>query len=81
LRQAFAERLVLVTRDKDFGALIFRDGEPHNGVLRLSGEMNYAEQSALALQTLAHHADDLGRGAIVTVDTNRVRVSLPSPRH
>ena len=28
---------VVITRDKDFGALIFRDKQPHSGLLRMIG--------------------------------------------
>ena len=35
LAYAHSEGRVLVTLDKDFGTLAFRDGRPHSGILRL----------------------------------------------
>jgi predicted nuclease of predicted toxin-antitoxin system len=80
LRYAQGVGRILVTRDKDFGELIFKDGEPHSGLLRIAGEMNYAEQLDRALAALRAHAVDLDRYAIVTVDFERIRVSGTSAK-
>ena len=76
LNFAHASGRVFLTRDKDFGDLIFRDAMPHSGVLRLAGEMNYADQARIALQVFKTHALDLEKGCIVTAEPGgRVRVS------
>lgn len=81
LEHAHTAERILITRDKDFGALIFRAGLPHCGVLRLAGEMNYLEQTRTALRAIAEHAADLERGCIVTAERGRIRVSMQSRRH
>jgi predicted nuclease of predicted toxin-antitoxin system len=81
LQRACEAGQVLVTRDKDFGALIFRDNRPHKGVLRIAGEMTFIEQAQRVLRTLALHADDLDHGCLVTVDTDRVRVTRKTTEH
>ncbi len=75
LQRAHAAGQVLITRDKDFGELIFRDKEAHSGLLRLAGRMNYAEQTSRLLKTLTDHAADLERRSVVTVDADSIRVS------
>ena len=75
LQRAYRAGQVLITRDKDFGELIFRDKEPHNGLLRLAGKMSYAEQIARILAALANHSADLEHRAVVTVDIDSIRVS------
>ncbi len=76
LRYAQDVGRILITRDKDFGDLIFRDGEPHSGLLRIAGEMKYAEQLDRALTALRAHAAELEGHAVVTVDSERIRVSV-----
>jgi len=76
LEHAYATGQVLVTRDKDFGELIFRDDAPHCGVLRLAGEINYAEQARITLRVITIHKINLEYGCIVTAEPGgRVRVS------
>jgi len=82
LNHAHASGRVLLTRDKDFGELIFRDSLPHAGVLRLAGEMNYADQARIALQVLKTHRLDLERAGVVTAEAGgRVRVSAGKSVH
>lgn len=78
VEQASAEGRIMITRDKDFGTLIFRDRRSHCGVLRLSGAMTYDEQARHALRALEEHGDALASGHIVTVDLGRIRVSRRS---
>jgi predicted nuclease of predicted toxin-antitoxin system len=81
LLRAYEARQILITRDKDFGEIIFRDGAPHSGLLRLAGKMNYAEQSDRTLAALTGHAADPERGCVVTVDADSIRVSPGAPEH
>src|SRR5437868_15103593 len=73
--RASQTKRILVTRDKDFGELIFRNGLPHSGVFRLAGEMNYAEQARIALHPTSKYSSDLEGGCIVTAQHRRLRVS------
>ena len=75
LQHAHRNNMVLFTRDKDFGTLIFRDGLPHRGLVRLAGEMSYAQQAERSLEVLKSHQGDLESGDIVTIEADRVRIS------
>ena len=78
LQHAFSTQRVLLTRDKDFGRLIFRDGAPHNGVIRLVGEMGYSEQASRVLAALVEFQPAIESHAIITIEPERVRVSNSS---
>lgn len=73
LALAMSESRVVITIDTDFGALVFRDGAPRVGVLRLRP----APAAALAGRVaalIAAHGDELEAGAFVTDDGDGVRV-------
>jgi predicted nuclease of predicted toxin-antitoxin system len=77
LSQAHAESRVLVTLDKDFGALVFVRRMPHSGIVRLV-DIIVEKQPELCLLALDVYGRDLEIGAIVTVEPNRVRLRRPS---
>ena len=64
---------MLITLDKDFGELAIVQNAPHAGIVRLVG-FSVRQQAALCLQVLERYAEELGHGAIITVDSRRVRV-------
>ena len=73
LAKAFAEGWILTTSDKDFGAKVYREQRPHQGVvlLRLADE-RAANKIATLQRLLARYADRLA-GNYVTVTETRVR--------
>jgi predicted nuclease of predicted toxin-antitoxin system len=74
---AVAEDRILVTGDKDFGELVFRDGRPHRGVLLLRLDDPQPVTWIAALQrVLASHADQLPARFVVVTDA-AVRVVGP----
>lgn len=73
LRRAHREGRILVTLDKDFGELAVIRGEAHSGIIRLVGFSARAQATACE-EVVALYADELRRGALVTVDPARVRV-------
>lgn len=77
LRRAHEERSVLATLDKDFGEIAIVRGVAHSGIDRLV-EVRAKDQGRVLCELLARHANDLSKGAIVTVEPGRVRVRLPS---
>lgn len=73
LRIAHQEDRVLITLDKDFGelAIVFR--YPHAGILRLVG-IPSRRQADYIHSVLESHGEVLRRGAIVTLDQERLRI-------
>ena len=81
LRRAADENRLVITHDKDFGALAFRSGLPAtSGVIlfRLSGD-NPDTDNARILDVLARHTDWAGHFCVVTDDRIRAR-PLPAKR-
>lgn len=76
LAKAHDEGRVLVTLDKDFGELAVVKRVPHSGILRL---VNFParQQGLVVLQILTHYGEDLSSGAIITVDSRRIRIRPP----
>mgnify|MGYP001013733833 CR=1 FL=1 len=76
LAYAYRERRVLITLDKDFGALAILHGEPHAGIVRLVN-LSTKEQAQVCLLLFAEHAAELEAGAIITAERTRLRIRLP----
>ncbi|MGA7978886.1 MAG: DUF5615 family PIN-like protein [Chromatiaceae bacterium] len=70
---AFDEGRVLITLDKDFGELAIVYGRPHCGIVRLV-DIPARRQGAYCATVLNQYADELNRGAILTVTSQRVRI-------
>ncbi|MBM4084224.1 MAG: hypothetical protein FJ272_05490 [Planctomycetes bacterium] len=75
LAWAYAEGRVVVTVDKDFGALAVALEQPHHGIIRLP-DVSAVQRQHLIEQVLAKHQSDLEDGAIVTVTRTRIRVRM-----
>jgi predicted nuclease of predicted toxin-antitoxin system len=75
LDQANREERILITLDKHFLQLIFHRSRPHRGMVRLP-DVPAAERISLLERVLATHAEDLARGAVISVRGERIRVSL-----
>jgi predicted nuclease of predicted toxin-antitoxin system len=73
LARSVAEKRVLVTMDKDFGALIHRERLVHAGVIRLP-HSTAAERIAMVRELLRRHPASELHGAIVTVRGTRIRI-------
>ena len=73
LSWAVSENRVIVTTDKDFEEMIWRQAKSHCGVLRLE---NLPRQERLELihDVLAYHSEDLEAGAIVIASSIKFRV-------
>jgi predicted nuclease of predicted toxin-antitoxin system len=74
---AFREARVLITLDKDFGRLLFLQGRPHTGIVRLVG-LSTRQQVQVCLQMLAQHKHKLAQGAVITAESDRVRIRQAS---
>ena len=73
---AHEHQRTLITLDKDFGELAILKGNPHSGIIRLSG-IGLAEQSAAISEIIRLHGVELVRGAIITATTGRLRIRIP----
>jgi predicted nuclease of predicted toxin-antitoxin system len=80
LQQANDRSALLVTADKDFGELVFRQGRVHAGVvlLRLSGLPNPTKAEAVAEVFRDRAADLPGAFSVVSPGVVRIRKS-PEP--
>jgi len=73
ISKAVAQERILITNDKDFGELVYREGRVHQGIilLRLVDASPPAKISALK-HLLTHYADRL-EGSFVVVTEKQVR--------
>lgn len=75
LETALRNSALLLTSDKDFGELVFRQGRASSGVLllRLAGVPGLQKMS-LVLDTLENHGSELpGTFSVLTASTVRIR--------
>jgi predicted nuclease of predicted toxin-antitoxin system len=74
LQQANSRGAVLITLDKDFGELVYRQGRIHAGVILLRlGGLPSASKAETAAKVLQDHADELV-GAFTVVLPGSVRI-------
>ena len=73
LRWVVREERVIVTTDRDFKEMIWREGKAHCGVLRLEN-LPRAERKRLLEDVMAHYAEELKAGAIVIAQSKKVRI-------
>jgi predicted nuclease of predicted toxin-antitoxin system len=79
LSWALAEQRIIVTTDKDFEEMVWREAKPHNGLLRLEN-LPRSRRQILLEYVLAHHGQDLEEGAVVIALETKTRVRRPSHR-
>ncbi len=75
LQQAVAEGRILITNDRDFGELIFKEQLPHRGVIyfRLPLDTTATDKIGQLQRLLTTHSADLGGFIVVQPDTMRIR--------
>ena len=74
LQWAVDEKRVLVTMDKDFGQMIFLEGAPHCGLVRLP-DVPAERRITLMGMILTEYANELAARSLITVRGDRVRIS------
>jgi predicted nuclease of predicted toxin-antitoxin system len=74
LQSASREGRVLVTADKDFGELVFRQGRLHSGItlVRLHG-LDPSEKGRVAVAAIAEHGSELEQSFAV-LEQGRIRI-------
>ena len=70
------ERYTIITADKDFEEMIWREAKRHCGLLRIEN-LPRSERKALLLYVLNCHAQDLQSGAIVIALKKKIRIRKP----
>ena len=75
LRQANVRNALLITADKDFGELVFRQSLVHSGVilLRLSGLANATKAEIVAAVCRERAAEVLGAFSVISPGQVRIR--------
>lgn len=76
LRWAIKEQRVIVTTDKDFEEMVWREGRAHCGLLRIENLPRDKRRSLLE-DVLAHHLHDLASEAVVIAQKTKIRVRRP----
>jgi len=75
IRKAFEQDRILITNDKDFGELVFREKKPHKGIilLRLEDERT-ANKISVLKHLLEKYQKSISGNFIVVTETN-VRIT------
>ena len=75
LKRAFTENRILITDDKDFGEMVFRQKKPHRGVILLRLENQRTENKIKVVKRLLEqYADQLVDNFVVVTETT-VRIA------
>lgn len=79
LQKALAEDRIIITADKDFGELAFREKLPHRGIILLRLNNDLAASKIAALQQLLEgYADQIkGRFCVVKETATRIVGVVP----
>jgi predicted nuclease of predicted toxin-antitoxin system len=77
---AYGEQRIVLTNDKDFGDLVFRDRLPHAGVILFRlGYVPIEDRIARLHETLINHADRLDQFIVISPRSSRVAATSPTP--
>jgi predicted nuclease of predicted toxin-antitoxin system len=79
LRQARRQEQVLVTEDKDFGELAYRQKEPHRGVILFDGALSTEEKVSRIVPAVERYRQELEQGYFLKIDGEGVRTRPPLP--
>lgn len=75
---AVQEQRIIITTDHDFEEMIWRQGKPHCGLLRLEN-LPRSERMMLLRDALDRHGRDLESGAVVIALSTKFRIRNPVP--
>ena len=73
LALAYEQDRVIITKDKDFGELVFVHRLPHPCIVRLAG-LSAVEQAEAMRSLIERHGDAMREGAIIVVTASRLRI-------
>lgn len=74
LKKCFQEKYILITSDKDFGEMVFRNQKVHSGIILIRCQPNNFKKRIEVLEkSLQNHQDKLANNFVV-VTNNNVRI-------
>jgi predicted nuclease of predicted toxin-antitoxin system len=77
LQKCYLENYILITSDKDFGEMIFKNQKKHKGIILIRCQPNNFKQKIIILtKLLANYADKLENNFVVVTNEN-VRIITP----
>ena len=76
LRWANSDNRILITSDKDYGELIFREGESHQGLILLRMANQTPGNKIEALRLLINSLSPLLEGNFTVVTDSKIRITL-----
>jgi predicted nuclease of predicted toxin-antitoxin system len=77
LQKCYLENYILITSDKDFGEMIFKNQKKHKGIILIRCQPNNFKQKIVVLtKLLANYADKLENNFVVVTNEN-VRIITP----
>lgn len=77
LQKCFSENYILITSDKDFGEMIFKNQKKHKGIILIRCHPNNFKQKIVVLtKLLANYSDKLEKNFVVLTNEN-VRIVTP----
>ncbi|MBI5764433.1 MAG: DUF5615 family PIN-like protein [Planctomycetes bacterium] len=77
LQTAHDQGRILITIDKDFGAIVYVQNQPHAGIIRMP-DVSTVKRIALVSTLLRDYSVALAAGAMITIRGERIRVSRES---
>jgi len=72
---AYNENYILITCDKDFGELIFREQKPHKGVILLRLDDERSENKIRVIERLLESYTDQFSNNFIVASENSVRIA------
>lgn len=80
IQKAFEQNCILITNDKDFGELVFREKKPHKGVILLRLEDERATNKISVLKHLLEKYEKSIPGCFIVVTETSVRIAGKTSR-
>ncbi len=75
IQKAYEQNRILITNDKDFGELVFREKKPHKGVILLRLEDERPANKIVVLQRLIEKYEKFLHGNFIVVTETTVRIT------
>ena len=76
LRWANSDNRIPVTGDKDYGELVFREGEPHKGIILFRMSNQTPRYKIGILRLLTYFLSPLLEGSFTVVTDSKIRITL-----